>query len=339
MTEDWSGYKYQILRELGENVDMILGIRQLDSGAMRWGLHSHQQDDGVGAFTAVLDNMGISLPEGPVREPTPAPNWWMRMTLLREHLRNGKALTYPWREYHTGQMAPASGFVFCFLSTEQTAAIRRHVRRLKVGESAFFLSVLNRVCRGQLLDGDCERLWMLPHDFRRALGSKNLRGNFTAPLNLPVGNNDSANDIYGHMKQLYRRNILWGSWTYTNFARYLHRKVIERAYRRMPKPSWFGVYANMGSWKSVDAVPLGFVTAPPSSALCPVTAGSLTWNGQISFSLQLHSTLTSNVTDAEKLLAAWLQQVLVECQADTSANIESISMTELVSVATRPGES
>ena len=213
------------------------------------------------------------------------------------------------------------------------------MRRLKVGESAFFLSVLNRVCREQLLDADCERLWMLPHDFRRALGSDNVRGNFTAPLNLPVANEESASSIYGRMKQLYRRNILWGSWTYSNFARYLPRFVIERAYRRMPKPAWFGVYANMGSWTSVEPVPVGFVTAPPSSPLCPVTAGSMTWNGQAAFSLQLHSTLSSNLKDSEALLAAWLQQVLAECEADVTATIESIPMCGLVVAATRPGES
>ena len=338
-TEDWSGYKYQILRDLGENIDMILGVRQLESGDMSWVLHSHQQDDGVGAFTAVLNSMGVSLPDRPVREPATAPNWWTRLSLLREHLRNGKALNYPWRDYHAEQTAPAPGFTFCFLSAEQTAAIRRHVRRLKVGESAFFLSVLNRVCREQLLDADCERLWMLPHDFRRALGSDNVRGNFTAPLNLPVENEESASSIYGRMKQLYRRNILWGSWTYSNFARYLPRFVIERAYRRMPKPAWFGVYANMGSWTSVEPVPVGFVTAPPSSPLCPVTAGSMTWNGQAAFSLQLHSTLSSNLKDSEALLAAWLQQVLAECEADVTATIESIPMCGLVVAATRPGES
>ena len=113
-TEDWSGYKYQILRDLGENIDMILGVRQLESGDMSWVLHSHQQDDGVGAFTAVLNSMGVSLPDRPVRDPATAPNWWTRLSLLREHLRNGKALNYPWRDYHAGQTAPASGLLFVF---------------------------------------------------------------------------------------------------------------------------------------------------------------------------------------------------------------------------------
>lgn len=305
---------------------------------MRWALHSHEQDDGIGAFTAGLNSFGIPLSTRPVRKPPPAPGWWARIALLRQHLRNGKPLTYPWRRYQAGQMAPASGIAFCFLSTEQTAAIRRRVRHLRVGESAFFLSALNRACRGQLLDADCERLWMLPHDFRRALGSHHLRGNFTAPLNLPISNNASACDIYTDMKQLYRSNVLWGSWTYTNFARYLHRSIIERAYRRMPKPAWFGVYANMGNWKSAVSVPLGFVTAPPASAVCPVTAGSLTWNGQASFSLQLHSTLSSDVTEAEKLLECWLQQVLADCDIDSGIAVESIAMSELVATATRPGE-
>jgi len=83
---------------------------------------------------------------------------------------------------------------------------------------------------------------------------------------------------------------------------------------------------------------LGFVTAPPASAVCPVTAGSLTWNGQASFSLQLHSTLSSDVTEAEKLLECWLQQVLADCDIDSGIAVESIAMSELVATATRPGE-
>jgi hypothetical protein len=140
------------------------------------------------------------------------------------------------------------------------------------------------------------------------------------------------------MKTLYRAGVLWGGWTYTNLTKYLPRFVIERIYHRMKKPGWFGVYANMGHWTAGAGSDhqLGFVSAPPTSAVCPITAGSLTWNNQIGFSLQLHSVLTGDIQDIAELMHQWIDNIVCSIGLGSGDfEVATISKQDLIAQARR----
>lgn len=341
MATDWSGRKYRVLKSLGENIDMVFGVFQPAQGQMRWYLHSHEVDDGGGAIVKILASLGISMPPKTHKSVPAKPGLPGRIAALRLHLRNSAPVNYLWRTQAAPGVKAEPCFVYYLMPLEHGAAARRHARELGVGETALFMANLDKVCRDRYLRADEERVWMMPHDFRRSLGIQTQSGNWTAPVSLRVKGDPTPQQIAQQLKSLYDKGILWGAWHYTNFARWLTDGMIRRAYARLQHRAWFGVYANMSEWRapSADAHKLEggwIVSAPPVSAVCPITAGSFTWEGRTGFTLQLHPSLKADRWAAQHLMTQWIEAIYraAGIQAD-GIEPQCIAMPDLQSQARR----
>jgi len=346
MATDWSGRKYRVLKSLGENIDMIFGVYRPADHGMTWFLHSHEVDDGGGAIVKILASLGVHLPPKVPKAGPAKPGWLTRMQALRLHLRNSSPVDYPWaRPAVEASNAPSQAdeacFVYYLMPQADSAQVKQHARDLKVGETSFFLACLDKVCRARFLTQDSERVWMMPHDFRRSLGISTQSGNWTAPVSLRLRGEPHAQAIFQQLKGLYQQGILWGSWHYTNFARWLSDAMIRRAYRRLQHRAWFGVYANMSAWQAPpeDAHKLAggwVISAPPVSAVCPITTGSFTWEGQTGFTLQLHPTLGADRQAAISLMAQWIGEICAEAGVPPAdIHPQCIAMHELRQQARR----
>lgn len=342
MATDWSGRKYALLKAKGESIDMVLGLHEPQSAQMRWYLHSHEIDDGIGGFTHIMRNLGIDFPPPASSSVLPRPGLYKRYRMLRQQMRNSRIQNYAWRHPPPDAAVPDEpSLVYCLLPPADAALIRRHYRRQRVGETAFFLAALDEVSREEFLPPGSARAWLLPHDFRRALGVQAQRGNFTAPLSLRLNGQPTAAELWDQLKSLYREGVLWGGWIYTNFTRVLPAFVINRSYERMKNRVWLGVYTNMGEWR----VPAGagsrlqgyhVVVGAPISAMFPVTAGSISLDGHMGFSLQLHRSLTANPAIAGKLMSAWMRAIYREAGiGHAPAEPQLIALRALQSAAQR----
>lgn len=315
MATDWSGRKYRVLKALGEDIDMIIGVAQPAHADVSWFLHSHEKDDGIGALVKILASFGIVIPPKVNPSRLPKPGLWGRLKALKLHLHNSRAVDYPWRRPALGAGAVVEPcFVYYLMPEADSACVKQHSRSLEVGETSFFLSCLDKVCRDRYLTQPSERVWMMPHDFRRSLGITRQSGNCTAPVSVRLSGQPSARDIFVQLKGLYQQGILWGSWSYTNFARVLTDSMIKKAYTRLKNRAWFGVYANMSAWQTPVGSPPALagswiVSAPPVSAVCPITAGSITWEGRTAFTLQLHPSLNADRQAAMDLMSLWVAEI------------------------------
>lgn len=341
MATDWSGRKYRVLKSLGENIDMIFGVCQPNQGEMRWFLHSHEVDDGGGAIVKILASLGVKMPPKVHKSVPPKPGLLGCLAALKLHIRNSRGVNYPWQKI-TAIAGPAEPcFVYYLMPLAHGERLRRHARELGVGETSLFLASLDRACKVRHLSQDSERVWMMPHDFRRSLGIQTQSGNWTAPVSLRLQGSPSAQDIYSQLKALYGQGILWGSWIYTNFARWLSEGMIRRAYNRLKGNAWFGVYANMSAWTApeADAHKLAgswVISAPPVSAVCPITAGSFTWEGRTGFTLQLHASLGADRQAAVELMRDWITDLHREAGLpDAPATPHCIAMQDLQRQACR----
>lgn len=343
MATDWSGRKYRVLKSLGEDIDMVFGVYQPASEQMQWFLHSHELDDGGGAIVKILASLGISMPPKAHKSVPPKPGFFGRLAALRLHLRNSQPVNYPWRRQNAGQATAPAGhaFVYYLAPIDHSDQLRACAGAHGVGETSLFLASLDKVCRERFLQTDSDRVWMMPHDFRRSLGIQTQSGNWTAPVSLRLRGEPGMQDIYAQLKGLYGKGILWGSWLYTNFARWLSDDMIRRAYNRLRHRAWFGVYANMSAWQApaADAHKLAggwVISAPPLSAVCPITTGSFTWEGRTGFTMQLHPTLTTSPQDGLDLMHAWIADVYrVAGIAHADIRAQSIPMRELQQQARR----
>ncbi|MES2089716.1 MAG: hypothetical protein V4532_07040 [Pseudomonadota bacterium] len=327
MGTDWSGRKYRVLKALGEEVDMIFGVVQPSNAGVTWYLHSHEKDDGIGALVKILASFGVVIPPKVGMSHLPKPGFWGRLKALRLHLHNSRAVDYPWRRNApSAESVVEPCFVYYLMPEADSVRVKQHSRGLDVGETSFFLACLDKVCRDRYLSQPSERVWMMPHDFRRSLGISRQSGNCTAPVSVRLSGQPSAKDIFVQVKGLYQQGILWGSWSYTNFARFLTDSMIKKAYARLKNRAWFGVYANMSAWQTPqgDTPKLAgawLLSAPPVSAVCPITAGSITWEGRTGFTLQLHPSLNADRQAVMDLMALWLGEIY------DAAGVEHVDIT------------
>lgn len=345
---DWSGRKYRVLQSLGENIDMVFGVSlpASEGSAMQWFLHSHELDDGGGAIVKILASLGVAMPPKPHKSVPAKPGFIGRLRALRLHLRNSRPVDYAWKrggnDHEAGDSVAEACFVFYRMPLADSERARQHAKAIGVGETAVFMACLDKVCRERYLQHeDSERVWMMPHDFRRSLGIATQSGNWTAPVSLRVQGEATPQAIQAQLKHLYAQGILWGSWLYTNVARWLSDAMIRRAYTRMKSRAWFGVYANMSAWQAPpeDADKLDgawILSAPPVSAVCPITAGSFTWQGRTGFTLQLHESLKADRQTACDVMADWIAEVhrAVGLGTPTQAP-QSIAMQDLQQQARR----
>lgn len=317
MATDWSGRKYRVLQALGENIDMICGIYRPETREMQWFLHSHEVDDGYGAMVKILARAGVTIAPRLRAIPPRRPSLLQQLKALKLHVHNSRRVDYHWRARSESPNGPEPCLVHVLLKQEHGQQIRQHARKLGVGETALLLASLDRMSRASCLKHDSTRVWLLPHDVRRTLGVSATSGNWTAPVSLRLEKNATAHAIYGQLKALYAQRILWGSWLYTNFARWLSEDMIQRAYTRIKGRAWIGVFANMGHWRAptVEPHPLAgawIVSAPPASAVCPVTAGSFNWEGRMGLTLQLHTSLGANGDACMTLMRDWIADIYRE---------------------------
>ncbi len=341
MATDWSGRKYRVLQALGENIDMICGVYQPACGQMRWFLHSHELDDGGGAMVKILAAMGITIQPRQRKSRADRPSLLTQLGALRLHIRNSRPVDYPWRQMSATPASTQACFVYQLLPPAHSEQLRQHAQAQGVGETALFLASLDKVSREHCLTQHSERVWLLPHDVRRTLGVSTQSGNWTAPVSLRVNHAPTAQSIYSQLKSLYGQRILWGSWLYANFARWLSEGMIRHGYKRIKGRAWFGVYANMGHWRAptADAGQLRgawIVSAPPVSAVCPVTAGSFTWDGRTGLTLQLHALLNADHTACMAVMRDWVTDLYREAGITEAApEPQCITMADIQRQASR----
>ena len=337
MARDWSGYKYTILKSLGLNVDMIFGYQPDGQSEMHFHLMSHEFHDGVGAIRKLCERQGFELPQIVVRKTRPQPTLREKLKRLRKHVANAPYIAYDWKQYDANAKGDSPSFHYALFDLPSSDAMAAYCKKNKIGETSLLLNALDSAATNMLLNRVERRSWILPHDFRRAIGEQKNTSNVTAPLNLLLSGEQTPKTIYRQMKELYREDILWGGWLYTNFSSYLPRWLISILFKRMKKPGWFGVFANMGRWESTneEGVPGYWISAPPAAVVTPVTAGAFTWNGHTAFSLQCHASLGLEESGINALLQQWITVLEAEIAQPLVYQIKAKPMAALRSDAER----
>ena len=335
MAKDWSGYKYRIFKSLGFNVDMIFGYQADEQSEMEFHLMSHEYNDGVGAIRQLCESYRFNLPEPVLRKTRPEPSRWGKFKRLRKHLANAPTIKYAWKDYDEAIEGLSPSFDYALFDQRSSEFMQNYCKQNKLGETALFLAALDRAACDRLLEKVNLRSWLLPHDFRRAIGKQHSSSNVTAPLNLLLQGQHTPGSIFKQIRSLYRQDILWGSWVYTNFSAYFPRWLIASVFKRMQQPGWFGVFANMGQWASTNDEQISghWISAPPAAVISPITAGAFSWNGQTAFSLQCHPSLKLDAEGITSLMQQWLHELSVELNFDLQVKQHSIAMSKLIKQA------
>lgn len=340
--KDWSGHKYTLIKKLGYDIDNIVLVKDFDTQEENWHLFSHAVGDGATLTHAVFDKYKLNPKYTPNNNSSSQVGSLKKLFLIYQHLKTqGKKITYPWKT-HAHETPKDTDIAYAFIPMSQLKQITTHCKNLKVGETSFYLDCLDKAASQALLADPSDRIWVLPHDVRASLNldSKSTPGNYAAALYLRLPKEGSdAKYINTLRKSLYKRSILWGSWAYSNITRFLPDSIIKKALLKMQKPSWFGVFSNVGNWESNDNTlnnNLGLVMSPFASDLFAVTSSVFCWENCASLALTLNPELVNKNVDSKTLAKLWITEIFKQTEIDSEQpQVNDKSIKSIHAEATR----
>lgn len=334
MARDTSGEKYLIFKEMGESIDMTLCVVPKETPEkLNVYLMDHSKRDGIAAFDYLLAEDGMKIKEHPQMKGIKKPSLWSRIQLMREHMRNMPKINYPWKQGDFSVRGFAPTYTYALFDEETTTALLNHARDQKVSLNALLLSELNKVSIEHLMTEAPEQtVWTIPLNMRGGASEGNAEVNTTASISLIIPKSMDTAGIDAKIKSIYMQGVHWGAWLLSNITGIIGLSAFRYLVKKI-KPTWVGVFSNMGSWPANDnldgAIDDGryYVCNPPATFILPVTTATITWYGRLSLSLQLHPSICKDPEGAKQVLAAWVDALTSAINVD-SKKVRQYSLTD-----------
>lgn len=322
---DSSGLKFLVAEEMGECMDAIYADYDFEDAELKFYLINHKYHDGVGGFTRLLvEKEGHQFEHMPVIKKAQKASWFKRPALLWRYIQLTKKCDTYWKNRieTTGQ---ADGAVFAFLTREQTLKLKERALQRKGSLNSLLCWALDQATQDYFLASNSERKWVCPVNMRGAVGKEMDYGNVAASIIMNLKKEESPETIRFYFRDYFKKQIHFGSWTYSNMARFIGLRATRRVAKRV-KDVGVGVFSNMASWpqetyklssgKMEEKNNQAWAVAPPTSQVLPVSCAALEWKGQQSLALQLHPCLQTDLLGADQFMLSTLKIALGEAQAD-----------------------
>lgn len=327
----WPAIRFRLLDELGEPMDIGFRRVRFDDGVVvdREDVR-HEDHDGVGGMTALLEDRGFSVPTMPaMADPTPPP-WLRRLFLLRDYLSAIRGWPQRWKTEPdwTQKLGSPSPAVALF-DRATTTALLSSLKAASSGLTAGVVACLDRVAAAQLLEGDSPRRWMVPVNMRGP--DARQYENVVTSLVLPFPSGQSPQEVHGILRDMLRQRWHWGT---TVIPAVLSRLRVGRLRRMVARfdarKSIFGYVSNVGVWPPAG---VGDVDGDDSSSWClippvgrrgPLASVLLIYRGQLAITLHAHACLRLSDGDVASLLQRAADELLREQRVQATAKVFSL---------------
>jgi hypothetical protein len=325
--KDYSGLKYQVAEELGEDIDIVIFKFDKGSESFNFFKRKHSQFDGLSAMADVLKQQGAIVKKLPMQSIGKEPGTWKSIKLMKQFLStNGKA-TAKWKDQVDFEIVGKSkGFIFTFFSKEQTKKILEHKR---TSLSSFLIHSLDEVSLDFFIDREGMRKWILPLNMRQRNKHEQYYGNCTASFVLHTGEGRTESDIQNELLEAIKRDDHWGSWFYTNMPKYLGKTLLKRIASKL-RNNGHGYLTHMGKWPTKNIVLKEeneqelWMTASIPSRVVPLAAACILWNDQLALTLRTHPCLKQELGETGELMKAWLDKIALVTNLQNIPKVYSV---------------
>lgn len=330
MKKNHSGDKYIVAAEMGQCIDNCMGRYHKPSGQWQFFLRSHILSDGIAAWTDLMKLNDIRMPQRPQTKHQAIPSLYSRLILLFRHIRRLKNRHYPWVHYDKSKKGAGAGFGYLMFSKEDTDALIHYCKSSNVSLNGLLLQTLDKLTSDVLMTQPCERTWLIPVNVRDLI-TTHQGGNYTASIALRLSSAPTVKEIHDQLTELYQSGIHWGAWIYSNITGLIGLTGLRFFAKRTSYTPFFGVFSNIGNWN----LPAGdgyasddyrFIAWGPVTTFGPVSAGLISWRGQLGVSLQLHPALTDHIQDTEQTLRAWVRDIKNALSPDHGSNFNDVEI-------------
>lgn len=317
MKSDSLGLIFKVEKRLGRG-DLFELISHFSDGSKTESVFAHEFHDGMGALKIESQKWSgaeISLPYFQLKTAASLPQILHGLRGLKDDMTPSVTR---WKSLDKNAPYSPNHLAWRVFSNEATQRILQTARSQKVSLNTLLLYFGNKVISEKLFaEEQSECRWLIPVNMRRPQDGANLTRNCTSSVGLRFHRDSSAKQI----EIEYRASInKWRALAANALAHAAARLGEERLFRlarmRGERNNWIGSFSNLGVWnfpsvQSSDHWPTAVSVAPPAGTPCfPIGIGLLTWQGNLSISLRVHSGLIGNSLQLpEELLSEIVSQV------------------------------
>jgi len=321
--------KYQLLKERGENIEMVFMKIKDKCDAPQIFIRSHIQSDGIDAVIDLMKKDGLEKPKIPVLKSETKPIWPKRLLLMKEHMKRQRPVDYSWKKINRDLKGYPLGHSYISFSSEQTSAIKEKCRQKKCNLNSLILWATDKVASERFLEKKQKRVWMVPINIRE---NETDRGNNVTALSVMIHENDQPQDIYKQVKGMLVKGIHWGGRIVANLPKYIGISTL-RFLTKNAKSPYFGIVSNLGEWNGIHGEK--YLVIAPATTFCPITMGVLTWNGSLGLCCQLHPSLSQDINDTIQLLEDCKREILEYVGEENSLTVKNLPWSYVESKAIR----
>jgi predicted metal-dependent hydrolase len=315
-----TGKIFEILDELGENPVMSGELWDTETGARVHHAEYHHKDvDGYGAMCRLLGDHRVAFsPPAGRAERVPPPLWVRARALLAVMRQKLRLEGVHWRvanpAWKTGNRVIERRKAGRILTREQTTRVRDAARRAGVSVNSYLLHALNRSVTPLVAETDGKSRWGVPVNMRGPVRVEPELANASSIVSVEIADGDSAKDVQETTKDILSRKLDWGKWDQVNlmmrFGEAAARRQVREYYGNNAHPARIGVFSNLGVWSGDLPPEVGFLVFGPATAVDPLFATAVTWNGRLSIALAVHPSISETPSEVDGWIGAWLSRLL-----------------------------
>lgn len=340
-TKDWAGFKFKLMKEQGECIDIIYIKHSLLNHSQEFFLKPHDLADGSSALAQIANQEdNLEIESLPVLRHNKKPNLLMRVLLAIKHLHLQKPRNYSWK-LKTKKIGTSAGLSYIIFPPEISQIIDKKSKENGYNTNSLLLRTLDKVSRQELLSpknsSKEKTVWMVPVNMRTKLQAHQFSGNFVTTLSVHITPTDTIGSIYKQISSLMKSGIIWGGWIIANTPKFIGEKRLRKISKNMKSP-YFGLCSNLGSWppehaKNESSQHHQWIPVSPVTRFCPVSTVILKWNDSYSLSCQLHPSISNNLKDTEQLVDKWGREILKEFNLTHNNQIHTVAWDRVESNA------
>lgn len=302
----------------GDLVSIRYGHKSADSEEIQWSFISHCECDGIGGFAQLLRKKGAHLPALP---KTNYPNRKIFRSLWNFWRRRSPSVTTATRKdwalatkQTTHCPEPPQAVAWHLFTEEQTARLRRACRNNKVTVNSLLLKQLDQAVRPSIKRPEAAIPWMIPVNLRGDVTYNNDIENHVSCVEPLIAVEDSQQTVqdkihtcleHGEHRANYLLLCIGKMLSHT-----MRMRVIKKT-RSKPKGN-IGAFSNLGVWDSEKSPRTSdaWFFCPPVCAGQLLSAGCVTFQNQLSLTLQTHPNLQNKSQLANSWMKHWVRSIL-----------------------------
>ena len=306
--------------ELGEYTGIRFGRVPPGGAEPEWRFLRHADYDGIGGLAEILRQRGAKVDHlMQIKYPAP-PSWLPLLRALPKYLKPRKRLKWAALDRaegstdHPPQPPPAVAWhVFDEMTTTQ---IRRACRKAGVTVNSFLLKNLTKAIRPSLQDQSSVMPWMIPVNLRGKVVRDRDTANHSSYVAVKVRSYETASDVHRNIYEALRRREHWANWYSYQLGRFLTAGMKKFLItKELATSQWnLGGFSNLGDWDPEKRITQGdcqgaWLFCPPVLRCQVVGAGCMTFQNQLSLTLQIHPNLTIDASVARGWVSLWVKEI------------------------------